>query len=66
MGIWGVGSAVSSPIPETPQTRVKSTLADDKPQLCTLASFKLTCLVFKHITRYLEGPVFLLREDTSS
>lgn len=34
------------------QTDAKFTLANHKPQLCTLASFKLTCLVFKHITRY--------------
>lgn len=45
---------------ETLQTDAEFTLARYKPQLCTLASFKLTCLVSKHVTLcYVEGPVWL-------
>lgn len=48
------------------QTDAKFSLARYKPQLCTLASFKMTCLLSKHITRYLEGPVLLHHGETTT
>lgn len=54
------------PLSDTLQTDAEFTLACYKPKLCTLASFKLTCLVFKHITLYyLEGPMLLHNDETS-